>query len=313
MMLVLRHMEELEALHAPTCWALGFFDGVHLGHRRVISQAWLPGALRCVMTFDHHPLALLDPARQPFLLTPDAAYKRSLIEELGADVLLVAPFTETFARMSATDFLDALQASCRVLRLSVGGNWHFGRGGQGNATFLASEASRRGFEARIAPLLKSASGRVICSTAVREALSAGRLGEVGRMLGRPFCMAGEVEHGQHLARRLGFPTANIAVSPQAATPPWGVYEVFCLVQGRRLHGMANLGVRPSIAESCKRVRLEVHFPGWEGDLYGKRLVVQLGRFLRPEKKFLSIEELKEQIERDLNCFSTLSSEQGGDR
>lgn len=282
-------------------WAIGFFDGVHRGHRRVIQSAQNDGCLCGVLTFSPHPLAILNPARQPLLLTPDTAWKEKLIADLGADLLLTLPFDEHLAQMTASQFLDALCASCRVVGISVGANWHFGKGRTGNADFLTREAAKRGFAACVNPLFQMGK-ETVCSSHIRSLLSSGNIEAVQSFLGHPFTIVGTVEHGQHLARQLGFPTANISLPSHAALPLPGVYEVRSTLHGEPRRGIANVGFRPTIREERKLPRLEAHFPGWEGDLYGERLSVDLVRMIRPEKAFPSLHALQEQMARDLADF-----------
>lgn len=299
MMQIRESFDELRDLGRPIHWAMGFFDGVHRGHARVIQSADTPGALRGVLTFAQHPLAVLKPEAQPRLLTPDAAFKAQRIASLGVDVLLRLPFTPELASTAAADFLERLAAAAPLAGVSVGVNWHFGRGGAGNADLLRQLAARGGFRACISELLQQ-EGDTICSSRIRELLAAGDLERAGVMLGYPFALVGTVEHGQHLARDLGYPTANITLPPHAALPPFGVYDVSCTLDGQPLHGIANLGLRPTIREQHKVVRLETHLlGGFCGDLYGRRLTVTLRRFLRPEQPFSSLAALREQIARDV--------------
>lgn len=295
---ILSSLDELRALHSPVHWAMGFFDGVHRGHRRVIESASTPGALRGVFTFAEHPLALLWPEIQPKLLTPDAELKAELMRELGVDVLLCLPFTRRIAALSPGEFLDGLRAACPIAGISVGNNWRFGRDGAGDTDFVQEYAARHGIRACVQPLLEQ-DGETVCSSRIRSALAAGRLAECEEMLGRPFSVCGIVEHGQHLARQLGFPTANITLPSHAALPPFGVYAVTCRFDGTILRGMANIGLRPTIDETEKPIRLEAHFVDWSGDLYGKRLEISLTRFIRPELRFDGIESLRKQIAHDL--------------
>ena len=289
---------ELRALSRPVHWAMGFFDGVHTGHRRVILSAHTPGALRGVLTFSSHPLALLRPEQQPLLLTPHADYKAQLLAAAGADVLLRLPFTPELAALSPQDFLDALSAHCRIAGISVGANWRFGRGGSGTPALLQQEGGRRGFRVSVNDLALLGMAPV-SSSRIRSTLQAGQLEEAGALLGRPFAIAGVVEHGRQLARKLGFPTANISGLEQAALPPFGVYQVLCRLGSSALTGIANLGLRPTIQEHIKTPRLEVHFPGWQGNLYGHLLTVELRRFMRPERTFPGIDALKAQLQRDI--------------
>ncbi len=301
-MIITHSAEELVRLlpDAPVHWALGFFDGVHRGHRRVVESASTPGALRGVLTFENHPLALLAPERQPRLITPHAEHKAALLRALGAEVLLQLPFTPALAAMPPQEFLAWLAAACPrgIAGLSVGENWHFGRGGSGDAAFLRRWGEENGCRICVQPLLPEG-GQPVCSSRIRRCLAEGALGEVVQLLGHPFCVCGVVEQGQQLARRLGFPTANLTLPPHAALPPMGVYEVSFLFHGERLRGVANLGLRPTIEEAHKPVRLEVHVVGgWQGDLYGQQLVVELRRFLRPERRFDSLDALRAQMAAD---------------
>ncbi len=300
-MRVLCAAAELASLDRPVCWAMGFFDGVHRGHRRVVEAATAPGALRGVLTFSQHPLALLAPERQPRLLSPSPAHKAALMEAIGVDVLLTLPFTPELAAMPPRDFLDRLAAACPhgVAALSVGENWRFGQGGSGNADLLRDWARTHGCPVCVHELLAEGGERV-CSSRIRMLLQGGELAAATQLLGHPFCICGRVEHGQKLARKLGFPTANITVPPHAALPPFGVYEVACTHGGERLRGVANLGLRPTIDEAHKPVRLEMHVVGdWSGELYGQELTIELRRFIRPEQRFDSLAALQAQLAQDI--------------
>ena len=300
-MKILHSMEELAALNLPVHWAMGVFDGVHRGHRKVMESADTPGALRGVLTFSGHPLAVLAPQRQPRLITPLAAQKQALLAESGVEVLLELTFTPELAAMEPQDFLEALRQACPMAGISVGRNWHFGKGGVGNADFVEAYAASHGLRACVQDMAEY-EGERICSSRIRQVLEAGNLPAAEAMLGHAFSVAGVVEHGQHLARQLGFPTANIEVHPQAVLPPAGVYEVQVMVESSLRRGIANLGLRPTIQETRKVVRLETHLPGWQGDLYGCLLCVELRRFLRPERRFSSVEELRAQIAADVQML-----------
>lgn len=297
-MKILRSIAALRELDRPVHLAMGFFDGVHRGHRQVIASADTAGARRAVLTFEQHPLALFAPERQPQLLTPDFAQKAALLEAAGAEVLLVLPFTRAFAALSPHAFLDALTETGRVVGFSVGRNWHFGAHGAGDAAFLMAYAAEHGLRA-VVNNLAECRGERVCSSRIRELLAAGELAAATEMLGHPFAVAGVVEQGQHLARTLGFPTANVRVAQPAALPPFGVYAAEVCVDGTRYRAVANLGVRPTIDEAEKPVRLETHLLDFAGDLYGRHLTFELVRFLRPERRFASVEELRGQIAADV--------------
>ena len=302
-MQIFHSFAELNKVPCPVHWAMGFFDGVHLGHRRVIESACTPGSLLGVLTFQPHPLALLRPELAPALLTPYPDAKAELMSMLGVDVMLVLPFTRELAALSPHEFLNTLCTHCAVAGISVGSNWHFGKGGSGNVDFLRAEAQTRNFTACVNDMLRI-NGDTVCSTRIRTLLSQGQMEQANSMLGRPFTIHGTVEHGQKLARTLGFPTANITLPRNAALPQPGVYEVQTTLDGKTRSGIANIGLRPTICEDFKPTRLEAHFPNWSGNLYGQELAVQLIRFIRPEQKFSSIDMLKTQIERDIACLKS---------
>lgn len=302
-MQIFHSFSELAGIRQPIHWAAGFFDGVHCGHRQVIASASTPGALKGVLCFEPHPLAVLKPEAQPLLLTPDAVYKASLMEQLGVDVMLVLPFDAALAAMEAREFISRLHHSCQVAGISVGANWRFGKGGAGDASFLQAEAAHCGFAACVSQLVTGNGYGPVCSTNIRTLLASGRLQAACALLGRPFAIAGTVEKGQQLARRLGFPTANVTLPPHAALPPAGVYEIRALIGGETLAGIANIGLRPTIRETVKCTRMEAHFPGWSGNLYGSRLVAELLRFIRPERRFPSLSALQAQIAADLSAIN----------
>lgn len=296
-MLRITSIAETAKLQQPIHWAMGFFDGVHRGHRRIISSTFTPGALRGVLTFSPHPAVIVAPHRAPLLITPDAEHKAQLLQEAGAEVLLTLPFTPELAATDAQDFLARLHAACPIAGVSVGTNWRFGKGGSGTPELLQQFAARVGFRTCIHKL-EMLGDELICSTRIRQLLADGQLETATAMLGRPFSIVGPVEHGQQLARQLGFPTANIPLSPAAALPPFGAYAVRCRVNGTAYTGIANLGLRPTV-DNTTHPRLEVHLCGFHGNLYGHTLHTELLRFLRPEQRFDSIDALQAQIQRDL--------------
>ena len=299
---IYHNFTQLIDIKQPVHWAAGFFDGVHRGHRRVIASAQTEGALRGVVCFTPHPMAVLKPELAPLLLTPTAEKKHRLLEAEGVDILLELPFTHELAAMSPEQFLEALCSASTVAGISVGSNWHFGKGGSGNADFLHTQAALRGFRACINEMLLEGD-ETVCSSAIRKHLAEGNIVRANELLGRPFSVCGRVEHGQKLARKLGFPTANIALPANAAVPKRGVYAVQTRIRGELHHGIANIGLRPTIDEKIKINRLEAHFTSWKnGEFYGDILDVELLRFIRPETKFESIDALKKQIEIDLNSL-----------
>ncbi len=294
--------DDLLPLDQPISWAMGFFDGMHLGHQEVIAKARAmadaAGGLCGLITFSPHPMELLAPERAPKMLTPDAGYKAQLAQQCGVDVFCTLPFTTELAQLSPHAFIKELQAACshKIIGFSVGGNWHFGRLGAGDAALL----KEMGLQVQVSEL-RQWGGGLISSSRIRACLEAGQLAEAQAMLTRPFTICGEVEHGQHLARQLGMPTANISLPANALLPPLGVYAVECVVEGLHIPSVANLGLRPTIDEARKIVRLETHLINWSGNLYGLKLEARLRHFIRPEQKFDSLDALKKQMLHDFSA------------
>ena len=297
-MRVLGSIDALAEIPKPVVLAAGVFDGMHLGHRAVLETALAESrrlqAAAVALTFDPHPAAILRPDSVPRLLTPTPR-KLRLIESLGIPVALVVDFNTGFAAMAAEEFIARLAAACRLAGICIGEGWVFGHRRQGNAALLRRLGSEKNFLTReVPPVLVD--GTVVSSTLIRRALAAGRLSEAARMLGRPPSLAGTVLRGAGLGRKIGFPTANISPAPQQL-PPDGVYAVRGRFDGQSHPGVANLGVRPTVADGPRRL-LEVHLFDFSGDLYGRDLEVDFLEFLRPEKKFESLDALREGIARD---------------
>ncbi len=296
-MKILRKFEELRAVAQPITWALGFFDGMHLGHQAVLASARAEGSLCGMLSFAQHPMSLLCPERAPLLLQPQLSQRIASAQACGVDVLLLLDFTPELAALSPQSFLGELARHAPIAGICMGDNCHFGHHGAGDASFLRDYARQQDWACHIAGM-SLLDGERICSSRIRKSLKDGDLSRVESMLGRPFGISGVVEHGQQLARQLGFATANIALPSKAALPPFGVYAVSSMIDGLRITGVANLGLRPTIDEAHKVVRLETHFFDWSGDLYGQQLSIELHHFIRPEQRFSGLAELKAAIARD---------------
>lgn len=290
--------EDLVTLDTPLHLALGVFDGVHLGHQAVIAEAIgaarRQGGLGGVLTFDPHPIQVIAPAKAPAALLATLDHKAHIIAGLGAEIFVPLPFDQSLADLTAAAFLDRLLAA-RVRTVAVGEDWRFGRGRTGDVAFLREEARRRDFRLIAVPPVM-VDGERISSTRIRQAIRDGNLADAARMLGRPAAVAGTVVEGQKLGRRLGFPTANIALGA-VQLPPDGVWAVRVRIgDDPPLAGVANLGVRPTVGGS-DRV-LEVHLLDFSGDLYGRGVEVSFVAFIRGERKMPSLEVLREQITAD---------------
>lgn len=276
--------------------AVGFFDGVHLGHLRILGtmleRARAVGATPAVLTFREHPLAVLAPAKAPPLLMTCADRLAFLAARTGGRIVAL-DFDRALAAVPAGDFAESLRVRFPGLdRIFCGANWHFGADGRGNAALLRA----CGFDIVVVPFAEYR-GVKISSTRVRLAVQRGELDAAAAMLGRPFTMCGPVVKGKGLGRSLGFPTANLVPAPGLVLPPFGAYSV--RVDGRG-YGVANLGLAPTLGDRAWTLpTLEVHFFDDPGDLSGSALAVEFLRFLRPERRFDSLEALRVQLARDL--------------
>ena len=273
-------------------YALGFFDGVHLGHQALLkASGHLAEESDCscaVVTFSSHPDTLVK-GKTPKLLNTVQERKRFL----GTDVM-VLPFDEQLRNMPWQDFLHML------LEMNAGGfvcgeDFRFGRGGEGNAETLANFCRQRDLPWLIVPEQKL-DGVRISSTHIRQLVEAGDMEMAAKFLGRPHSLSGFVVPGRQLGRTIGVPTANIPIAQEVVVPKLGVYATECIVDGVLHKAVTNIGSRPTV--EGHQVRAESWLLDFAGDLYGKHMTVLFHTFLRPEVKFASLEELRAQIQKD---------------
>jgi riboflavin kinase / FMN adenylyltransferase len=287
-------LEELAAQDEPLHLALGVFDGVHVGHRAVIARAVeaarKEGGKAFVVTFDPHPIRVIAPEKAPASLLATLDEKAAVVKALGVDGLLVIHFDMAFAGMNAEEFVRKLLAA-DVRTIAVGEDWRFGSKRSGDVAMLRRMGGELDFQLEAVPPVMW-DGERISSTRIRQAIRDGNFDAVEEMLGRPYELCGTVIEGRKLGRGLGFPTANLRLG-ERQTPRDGVWAV--RVDGK-WEGVANLGTRPTV-DGSERL-LEVHLFDFSGDLYGKELRVRFGKFLRAERKFDSVDELREQIGKD---------------
>jgi len=296
----LTSIAELSSIQTPIYLAIGVFDGIHLGHRAVIERACgdarLGGGAAVVVTFDPHPVRVLRPDQAPRLLT-STAHKKALIRSLGAEYLLILPFDHDFAATPPERFIRDLAAACRPLReICVGHAWSFGKGRAGNLELLAALGDELGFK-EIGVSAVEVDGQIVSSTLTRGLIEAGDFGGAARLLGREYTILGTVVEGDRLGRKLGFPTANLSAHNEQF-PPNGVYAVEASLDGARLGGVANIGVRPTIRNASGERIFEVHLFDFHREIYGMDLEIRFRGFLRGEQKFGDLDELRAQIAKD---------------
>lgn len=298
---VFHHIDDLSSIDRPLHLAVGVFDGLHVGHQAVIRQAVEvaaeSGGVAMLVTFEPHPRSVLRPEATPGVLT-NAEHKLRLAEQLGVSRALIVRFDETFAQQPGRDFIVQIATAAPDLRqISVGAGWKFGCNRSGDLDLLQSLGAEFGFSVSGAETVRIGD-ETVSSTVIRQAVRTGDFAHAAKLLGRDYSVFGEVIQGQRRGRRIGFPTANLAVAHEEL-PPGGVYAVRAELRGRKFDGVANLGVRPTVAEPGAQRLLEVHlFDFDQAEFYGENLEVWFVERLREEKKFDSIEDLVAQIERD---------------
>jgi riboflavin kinase/FMN adenylyltransferase len=280
----------------------GNHDGVHLGHRALIDAAKRTadanGWRTLGMFFDPHPTAVLAPERAPVLIT-EVERRVEIMQGAGCDEVLVLPFDSEFAKMSPDRFVQkVLLEACSAKGVVIGPDFHFGHKRSGNIDTLRTMGAEEGFSVELVPPVMYG-GEAVSSTRIRRVLrEEGQVEEVAQMMTRLHELSGVVVQGDRRGREIGFPTANLAVPP-LQLPKDGVYAVLARVLDEPgaplLHGVANLGVRPTF-EAGRSV--EVHLFGFDGDLYEKRMRIGFAARIRGEAKFDDLEALKRQIERD---------------
>jgi len=274
----------------PRRVALGTFDGVHRGHREVIRGA------DTVLTFDPHPLSVIAPARAPLLLTT-LERKAELVAGLGVQELVVVPFDAAFAALSADEFVErVLVDRLRTTHVTVGENFRFGHGAEGDAARLQADPR---FETRVAPLLE-VDAEVVSSSHIRGLVLGGAVEYADELLGAPFTLTREVVHGDKRGRELGFPTANLLPADGYVTPGHGVYACRATTASGETHAAAtNVGVRPMFVTGRGEL-IEAFLLDFDGDLYGQPLRLEFLKRLRGEKRFETVEALIEQMNRDVD-------------
>jgi len=300
-MKTIRAANELKAQGRKVCLAIGFFDGVHLGHqqiiRQTISDARQHDAVVVVLTFDRHPNSVVAPDRVPLLIY-SLPQKLRAIESLGADALLLIQFDKKFSDQAGEEFIRYLARDFgKIHSICVGADFVFGHKRGGNVALLKKLGGEIGFQVHGLAAV-ALDGEIVSSTRIRETIRAGDFDAASQMLGRPWAIAGCVVEGDKLGRQLDFPTANLDAA-NLILPPNGVYSGCTTLNGKTYRVALNIGLRPTVANLKPQLRVEAHLLEFTGDLYGAELVVEIGRKLRDEQKFNSPSELREQISKDV--------------
>ena len=290
---------------------IGVFDGVHLGHKDLISQlvaqARQQDLLSGVVTFRQHPQEVLQPqTRLPFLT--DLTERSNLLKGEGVAVIIPLTFTAESAQLSARQFVDLLKKYLRMRGLVIGPDFALGRSREGNADTLCTLGKEMGFTVMVVPAVMI-NGEVVSSTAIRKALADGDMKKVRSLAGRPFSLHGQVVTGAGRGIALGFPTANLDIAPEQAVPADGVYATWAYIDGRTYPSLTNIGQNPTFND--RKRAAEVYVVDYQSDLYGHELKIDIVERLRDEKKFNTVAELKKQIAEDVKRGKAILNSEGG--
>lgn len=293
---------------------IGTFDGVHLGHREVISElkriSTLSRGDSVVFTFDPHPRIVIAPQEDSLRLLSTKKEKINLMEKIGIDHLVIYPFTSEFSKLPYNEFVkNILVRRMNMASLVVGYDHRFGQGRKGDFNSLEILSNELNFKVeQLSELLVD--NKVVSSTKIRSALEAGEIPKANHFLGYRYPLSGKVIEGKQLGRKLGFPTANIeTLDDHKLVPGDGVYAVFVQTKGGIFKGMLNIGIRPTVNYNADHKSIEVHIFDFESDIYNSEITIYFVSKIRNEQKFDGIVELHEQLVQDrILALSILSSE-----
>lgn len=281
-----------------TICALGFFDGVHLGHQALLGQcrelARREGCAAVVVTFASHPDTLVL-GNTPRLINSPKDRQWLLEEKFQMDGVVTLPFDEEMRAMPWEDFLNLLQKDYGAAGFVCGEDFRFGSRGAGNARLLEAYCAQWGLLSAVVPE-QTLDGIRVSSTYIRRQLETGDMATAVRFLGHPYVLGGRVVHGHQLGRRLGIPTANLSFPEGLALPKFGVYACLCRIDGQTHPAVANIGTRPTVDGTG--ITVEPWILDYTGNLYGREILLEFYRFLRPERRFGSLEELKAAVQKD---------------
>lgn len=301
--ITLQHPYENHHPHwPPLVMALGFFDGVHLGHEKVIRQAKELADEKklksAVMTFDPHPSVVLGKNVQHVRYITPLQEKKKRIKQLGIDYLFIIQFSKQFAELLPQQFIDQYIIGLNVKHVVTGFDYTYGRMGKGTTETMPFH-SREQFTQTVVPKLAINDTEKVSSTLIRSYINEGKLEQIPPVLGRVYTVSGIVVHGDGRGgKTLGFPTANVLVSDDYLLPPRGVYAVQVIVNDSCYHGVCNVGYTPTFYENREQLTIEIHLIDFNQDIYGEQVTIKWYSRIRSEKKFASVEQLVNQITQD---------------
>jgi riboflavin kinase / FMN adenylyltransferase len=298
----MHHYRTLEGLHLENTWVtIGSFDGVHLGHQELIqhmvASAHAAGRKAVVVTFYPHPLVVLRGIQEPYYLTsPDE--RADLLHSLGVDVILTLKFDHWLASQSAGEFMGVLSRHLGLRQLWIGPDFALGKGRQGTPPVLQDIGNRLGYTVNIMDQI-TIGGERVSSRQIRALVAAGKVKEAAEMLGRYYGVSGEVVHGDGRGKGLGIPTANLLIWPERLLPANGIYATWVRRGNARQISVTNVGIRPTFENLDPLPRVETYILDFNQDIYREQIQVEFVDFFRPEIRYTSINDLMEQIHKDI--------------
>ncbi len=286
--------------YEPCALAIGYFDGVHQGHRRVIQKAIdlskNKGLKSAVMTFHPHPREVLGQSGYSHYLTP-LEEKLEMLERMNVEIAYVVSFDIPFSSIYPQDFIHEILVPLQARHIVVGFDYTFGYRGKGTAFTLQELSQNRYGLDVISPITRL--GEKISSTVIREYLYGGKIKEANEFLGHPYQIKGKVIHGEKRGRTIGFPTANMGLQAAYLIPRTGVYAVRINIEGSSFYGVMNIGIKPTFEQEKKEKSLEVYIFDFDDNLYDREIKVEFLFFIREEQKFAGVEQLVRQIQQDV--------------
>jgi riboflavin kinase/FMN adenylyltransferase len=306
-MIIFNGIHKLNRPLGPVAATIGNFDGIHLGHQKIIEKVIQKGKemqiKKVLITFDPHPARVIMPSKAPKLIN-NRHQKIKILEGLGIDILLFVPFDRDLSLMTAEEFLNEIMKKIDLSVIYIGENFRFGRNRSADCKTLAALGERLGFKVGCVPFIR-ADEKIVSSSLIREMVKTGQVEEVSLQLGRPYSIEGKVVPGEGRGRMMNIPTANIQPYNELI-PERGIYISEMVVAGSKYESVTNIGIRPTFDLSHQTI--ETHIMDFQNHIYGERVELFIHKKIRDEVKFESAEKLSERIQKDIEEMKTFFKE-----
>ena len=297
-MKIISEFDALGDIQGNLCAALGYFDGLHMGHQKILNKTKESGFTSAVITFLNQPASFIKKSKAPSRILP-LEDKISLFESFGVEFLFIFKFDEVLMNMSACDFFDKFIVSFNIKKVVAGFNFNFGKNREGDSRLLEELCELHEVQSCIVePVIYK--DNVVSSSLIKKMLYNGNIKDANEMLSRPYFLKGKVIHGKRIGSSIGIPTINISVNDEVVVPKWGVYESRVEIDGEMYYSITNVGSNPTVQNGVLSV--ETHILGFSDEIYGKVVRVDFIDRIRNERKFNGIEELRSQINSDISLI-----------